>query len=159
MAGVAIPAWCGGRSSHSCLVSTNLVSGDSSHRSDIFVHDRTTGYTTRVSVVGDDEEETGEASFRNQRRRPPHRDPSEFDKLPGGNRRCCLGDICAQSAYERDNPNRPRTVGNLDGDNQRRFHSRLLGTCYQQQQQYVTFVEEARFSIVTQTGDIQERQV
>jgi Tol biopolymer transport system component len=40
---------------------SNLVAGDTNHRSDIFVHDRTTGTTERVSVSGAGNEGNGES--------------------------------------------------------------------------------------------------
>jgi Tol biopolymer transport system component len=42
---------------------TNLVSGDTNGVSDIFVHDRTTGQTTRVSVASDGTQGDGFSSF------------------------------------------------------------------------------------------------
>ena len=38
---------------------TNLVQGDTNNRQDVFVHDRETGETTRVSVAGDGREASG----------------------------------------------------------------------------------------------------
>lgn len=40
---------------------TNLVSGDTNHKDDIFVHDRQTGQTTRVSVASDGTQGNGSA--------------------------------------------------------------------------------------------------
>ena len=42
---------------------TNLVSGDTNGSSDIFIHDRQTGQTTRVSIASDGTQATGGSSF------------------------------------------------------------------------------------------------